>query len=170
MAVSRFVSWFSPPAGTPANPAGAGREPLGATFEKSSIMDKQKNHSLVKRYISFFAFCVFILIIGDALSVPIKVEVRSVGDKPPFLFALFFSVILLASAIGGFYGSYLYWFQETKSRANLQTSMERLAQRSFLFRLPIYNPKFLFWYIRLTLPMLALFLLGLFLLVVSSAF
>jgi len=133
-------------------------------------MDKQKRHNLVKRYVSFFTLCVVILLIGVAFSVPIKVEVHSVGEKPPFLFALFFSVILLASAIGGFYGSYLYWFQGTKSRANLNSSIERLANRSFLFRLPIYNPKFLFWYIRLTLPILALFLFGLFLLVSLSAF
>jgi hypothetical protein len=133
-------------------------------------MEKQKQQNLIKRYVSFFAVCAGILLIGVVLSIPMKVEVHSVGEKPPFLFALFFLVVSLASAIGGFYVSYLYWFQETKSRTNLKTLTDRLANRFFLFRLPIYNPKFLFWYIRLTFPILALFLSGLFLLVLFSAF
>src|SRR5687767_1910840 len=111
---------------------------------------------MVKRYISFFTFCVFLLLIGVALSIPVKVEVNSVGEKPPFVFAFLLSVASLASAIGGFYVSYLYWFQEEKARANLKTSIEKLANRSVLFRLPIYHPKFLFWYIRLIFPILAL--------------
>lgn len=125
---------------------------------------------MVKRYISFFTFCAFLLLIGIVFSIPFKVEVNSVGEKPPFVFALLFSAILLASVIGGFYISYLYWFQEEKARASLKISIEKLADRSVLFRLPIYNPKFLFWYIRLTFPILALFLLALFLLVLLSAF
>jgi hypothetical protein len=125
---------------------------------------------MVKRYFSFFTFCVVLLLIGVALSIPAKLEINSVGEKPPFVFAFLFSVTLLASATGGFYFSYLYWFQEEKSRANLKTSIEKLANRSVLFRLPIYNPKFLFWYIRLTFPILALFLFVLFLLVLFSAF
>src|SRR6185436_1361128 len=119
---------------------------------------------MVKRYISFFAICVVILLIGVIFSVPVRVEIHSVGEKPPFLFALLLSITLLATAMAGFYISYLYWFQETKSRANLKTSIEKLANRSFLFRLSIYNPTFLFWYIRFASPIIAFMLFGLFLL------
>ena len=133
-------------------------------------MEKQKQKNLVKRYVSFFAFCAVILLIGVFLSVPIKVEVHSVGEKPPFLFALFFTISLLATAIGGPYLSYLYWFQGIKARTNLEATIERLANRFFIFRLPIYNPTFLFWFIRLTIPVAALLLLWLFLLVMFSAF
>jgi hypothetical protein len=125
---------------------------------------------MVKRYISFFAFCVVLLLIGIALSISGEIEVNSVGEKPPFVFALFFLVTSLTSTIGLFYVSYLYWFQETKARANLKTLIDRMAKGSFLFRLPLYNHQFLFWYIRLTFPILAIFLLGLFLLVLFSAF
>jgi len=125
---------------------------------------------MVKRYISFFAICVGILLIGVIFSVPVRVEIHSVGEKPPFLFALLLSITLLATAMAGFYISYLYWFQETKSRANLKTSIEKLANRSFLFRLSIYNPTFLFWYIRFASPIIAFMLFGLFLLVFFSAF
>ena len=133
-------------------------------------MEKQKQKNLVKRYVSFFAFCAVILLIGVFLSVPIKVEVHSVGEKPPFLFALFFTISLLATAIGAAYLSYLYWFQGIKARTNLEATIERLANRFFIFRLPIYNPTFLFWFIRLTIPVAALLLLWLFLLVMFSAF
>jgi ABC-type proline/glycine betaine transport system permease subunit len=49
-------------------------------------MGKQKHQNLVKRNVSFFAFCVLILLIAVIFSVPIKVEVHSVGGKPPFVF------------------------------------------------------------------------------------
>src|SRR5437773_6442371 len=115
-------------------------------------MEKQKQQNLIKRYVSFFAFCAGTLLIGVVLSVSMKVEVHSVGEKPPFLFALFFSMLLLVSAIGATYLSYLSWFQEAKARINLTTTIERLANRFIFFRLPIYNPTFLFWCIRLTIP------------------
>jgi len=133
-------------------------------------MEKQKQKNLIKRYVSFFAFCAVILLIGVVLSVPIKVEVHSVGEKPPFLFALFFAISLLATAIGAAYLSYLYWFQGVKVRTNLEATIEKLANRFFIFRLPIYNPTFLFWFIRAFVPITALMLLGLFLLVLFSAF
>lgn len=133
-------------------------------------MEKQKQQNLIKRYISFFAFCAGILLIGVVLSIPMKVEVHSVGEKPPFLFALFFSILLLASAIGSIYLSYLYWFQGIKARKNLAITIEQLAVRSFIFRLPIYNPAFLFWFIRFTIPVVAILVSGLFLLTVFSAF
>jgi hypothetical protein len=133
-------------------------------------MSKQNYNNRVKRYVSFFAFCVIILLIGILFSIPAKVEIHSVGEKPPFLFALVFSISLFATAIGMTYASYLYWFHGTKARANLETSIERLAKRFFIFRLPIYHPAFLFWFIRLTAPFVALMLFGLFLLVVFSAF
>ncbi len=50
-------------------------------------MEKQKQQNLIKRYVSFFAFCAGTLLIGVVLSVSMKVEVHSVGEKPPFLFA-----------------------------------------------------------------------------------
>jgi hypothetical protein len=133
-------------------------------------MEKQKHQNLLKRYVAFFVFCIAMLLICVVLSVRAKVEVHSVGEKPPFLFALLFSVLLLAVAIGAVYLSYLSWFQSVKARKNLVTSMERLANRSFIFRLPIYNPAFLFWFIRFTVPVVALILFGLFLLVLFSAF
>lgn len=133
-------------------------------------MDKQRQQSLVKRYVSFFAFCVIILLIGVIASVPIKLEVHSVGVKPPFLFAILFSVSLQATSVGAAYLSYLVWFQGQKTRKDLTTSIDQLANRFFIFRLPIYNPTFLFWFMRLTLPVTALMLFGLFLLVLFSAF
>lgn len=133
-------------------------------------MEKQKHHNLVKRYVSFFTFCVVILLIGVIFGLPIEVEVHSVGEKPPFLIALLLSITLLIAAIAGFYTSYLSWFRETKTRANLITSMKKLANRFVLFRLPIYNPTFLFWYIRFITPIVAFLLLGLFLLVLFSMF
>jgi NADH:ubiquinone oxidoreductase subunit 6 (subunit J) len=66
-------------------------------------MEKQKQQNLIKRYVFFFAFCVGILLIGVVFSIPMKVEVHSIGEKPPFLFALFFSFLLLACAIGAIY-------------------------------------------------------------------
>jgi hypothetical protein len=113
---------------------------------------------------------VIILLIGVIVSVPIKVEVHSVGEKPPFLFAVLFSVSLLATSIGAAYLSYLFWFQGEKARKNLTTSLDQLTNRFFIFRLPIYNPTFLFWFMRLTLPVTALMLFGLFLLVLFRAF
>jgi len=133
-------------------------------------MEKQKQQNLIKRYVSFFAFCVGILLIGVVLSTPMKVEVHSVGEKPPFLFALFFSILLLVSAIGATYISYLAWFQGEKARINLTTTIEKLVHRFIFFRLPIYNPIFLFWLIRLVTPVVAFLLFGVFLLVIFSAF
>ncbi len=133
-------------------------------------MEKQKKQNLIKRYVSCFAFCAVILLISVVFSIPIKIEVHSVGEKPPFLFALFFAISLLATAIGATYLSYLYWFQGIKARTNLEATIERLAKRFFIFRLPIYNPTFLFWFIRVFVPITALILFGLFLLVLFSAF
>ncbi len=117
---------------------------------------------LIKKYISFFSFCVGILLIGIILSVSTETEMYSV--------ALFFSFFLLVAAIGAVYLSYLYWFQGTKARKNLTTSIEQLANRNFIFRYPKYDPAFMFWFIRLTIPLVAIFVSGLFLLIVVSAF
>jgi len=133
-------------------------------------MDKQKHQSLIKRYISFFAFCLVLLLIAIITSDPIKVEVHSVGGKPYFLFALLFSTLLLGSTIGMAYSTYLGWFQEAKARSNVKYSMEKLANRFFIFRLPIYNPTFIFWFIRIISPIATLLFFCLFLLVVFSAF
>src|SRR5215217_6118637 len=132
-------------------------------------MEKQKHQNPLRRYVTFLIFCMIMLLVGLVFSVPIKVAVHSVGEKPPFLFALLFSALLLTAAFGAVYWSYLYWFQGVKARENLATSMERLANRSFIFRLPIYNPAFLFWFIRFTVPVTAFMLFGLFLLVLFSA-
>jgi hypothetical protein len=133
-------------------------------------MDKQRQQSLVKRYVPFFVLCVIILLIGVIVSFPIKVEIHSVNEKPPLLFAVIFSVSLLAAAIGATYLSCLFWFQGEKARNNLTTSINRLAKRFFIFRLPIYKPTFLFWFMRFNLPFTALLLFGFFLLVLFSAF
>jgi hypothetical protein len=130
----------------------------------------RKHNNLFKRYVSFFAFCIAALLIGFVFSVPVKVDVHSVGEKPPFLFALFLAIFLLAMAIGATYLSYLSWFQGAKARTNLTASIEQFANRFVIFRLPIYNPAFLFWFIRVFIPIVALLLFGLFLLVVFSAF
>jgi hypothetical protein len=145
-------------------------ENRGLFLRGNRNMHKKRQQSLFKRYVSFFAFCVIILLIGAIVSVPIKVEVHSIGEKPPFLFAVLFSVLLLTTLIGEAYLSYLFWFQGEKARTNLTTSIDQLANRFFIFRLPIYNPTFLFWFMRLTLPVTALMLFGLFRLVLLSAF
>ena len=132
-------------------------------------MDKQKQQNLVKRYILFFSVCVIILLIGVIASVPIKVEVHSVGEKPPFVFALLISGMLLASAIGFAYSTYLGWFHP-KARSNTKYTIEEMQKRFFIYRLPIYNPTFIFWFIRIISPIATIVLFGLFLLVAFSAF
>ena len=97
-------------------------------------------------------------------------EIHSVGEKPPFLFALFFAISMLATAIGAAFISYLCWFQGKTARTKLGATIERLADRFLIFRLPIYNTTFLFWYIRFFSPITALLLFGLFLLGLFSAF
>ncbi|SRR6266496_4653521 len=133
-------------------------------------MDKQRQQNLVKRYVLVFTLCVIILLIGVIASVPIKVEVHSVGGKPPFIFALLLSVMLLASAIGMTYSTYFGWFQETKARSNVKHTIEEMRKRFFIYRLPIYNPTFIFWFIRIISPIAAIMLFGLFILVLLSAF
>ena len=100
-------------------------------------MDKQRQKNLAKRYVSVFAFCVIILLIGVIASIPIKVEVHSVGGKPPFMFAFLLSSILLASAIGTAYSTYLSWFREGKARSNIKYTIEEMRKRFFIYRLPI---------------------------------
>ena len=132
-------------------------------------MEKQKQQNLVKRYVLVVTLCVIILLIGVIASVPIKVAVHSVGGKPPFIFALLLSVMLLASAIGFAYSTYLGWLQ-AKARSNVKHTIEEMRKRFFIYRLPIYNPTFIFWFIRIISPIAAVILFGLFLLVLFSAF
>ena len=134
------------------------------------IMDKQRQQGLVKRYVYFFVFCVIILLIGIISSIPIKVNIDSVGEKPSFLFSLLFSASLLAISIGAVYLSYLSWFRGKKSRTNLTNTIEQLADRFTIFHLPIYKPTFLFWLIRFAAPVTAIIFFTLFLLVLFSAF
>ena len=126
---------------------------------------------MVKRYISFIALCVVILLIAVVLSMPVKVEVHSVGEKPPFLFALLLLITLLVTAVLATYASYFAWFKEIKARSNIKNTIEQLANRYGYFRfLVITNVTFLFWFIRFTSPISALFSFGLFLLILFSAF
>ena len=135
-------------------------------------MNKQKHQNLIKRYIAFFTFCIVLILIGVFASIPIEINVtiNSVGEKPPFLLAFLFSTSLLSLSVGMGYSAYQYWFEEEKARANVKKSIERLSNHSFIFQLPIYNPTFLFWFLRVTTPVAALMLFGIFLLVAFSAF
>ena len=113
-----------------------------------------------------------LILIGVVASIPIEINVtiNSVGEKPPFLLAFLFSTSLLALSVGMGYSAYQYSFEEEKARANVKKSIERLSNHSLIFRLPIYNPTFLFWFLRVVTPVATLMLFGIFLLVAFSAF
>jgi len=133
-------------------------------------MGKQEHQSLGKRYISLFVLCVVVLLIGIISSVPIKAEVHSVDGKPPFLFALFLFLLSLTTTIGMAYSTYFSWFQGATARSNVKHTIEQLAKRFFIFRLPIYHPTFIFWFIRIISPIATIMGFGLFLLVLFSVF
>lgn len=133
-------------------------------------MDKQRQQNLLKRYISFFAFCLIILLIGVIASIPIKMEVHSVGEKPSFVFSFLVSAMSLAAAVVSSYSTYMCWFQADKARLNIKHSIEELAKQYFIYRLPLYNPTFIFWFIRIISPIIAILLFGLFLLMLLSGF
>ncbi len=133
-------------------------------------MDKQRRQNWIKRNASFFALCVLVVLILVILTVPIKLEVNSVGGKPPFLFALLFSALSLVATIGMAYSTYLAWFQEARARSNVKRTVEQLAKRFPIFRLPMWNPALVFWYLRIISPIASIILLGFFLLALLSAF
>lgn len=83
----------------------------------------------------------------------------------------YFLIFLLVAAIGAIYLSYFYWFQGVKARKILTTSIEQLANQNSIFRFhKKYDPVFMFWFIWLTIPFVAIFVSGLFFLMVVSAF
>ena len=108
--------------------------------------------------------------VGVIFSVPIKVKVNFVEGKPPFIFALLFSAMFLMSAIGMAYSAYLCWFQEAKARSNVKRSIEGMRKLFFIYRLPIYNPTFIYWFVRIISPIAAAILFGFSLLMLISAF
>ena len=124
---------------------------------------------MVKRYASCAVFSIAVLLIGVFLSLPISVN--RVGEKPPFLFAAFMLIASFLITIGTSYLSYTAWFNGTTTQEKVGLAMERLAKSYGHFGfLVITNRFFLLWFIRIFYPILALFSLGLFALVLLSAF
>jgi len=126
---------------------------------------------MVRKYASFAVFSVAVLLIGVFLSLSSSVEVNSVGEKPPILFALFMLMASLFILIGTTYLSYIAWFDSAKAKEKIGSAIDRQAKRYGPFRfLVITNRTFLLWFIRIFYPILAVFSLGLFALVLLSAF
>ena len=126
---------------------------------------------MVRKYASCAIFSVIVLLVGVLLSLPISIEVNSVGEKPPFLFAFFMLIASLFILIGTLYLSYTAWFDGEKTQERVGLAMDRVAQRYGPFRFLVITNRFLLlWFIRIFYPILALFSLGLFALVLLSAF
>ena len=126
---------------------------------------------MIRRYASCAVFSMAVLLVGVFLSLPISIEVHSVGEKPPFLFAAFMLIASLFIVIMASHLSYTAWFDGAKTQERVGLRMERLAERYGPFRfLVITNRFFLLWFIRIFYPVVALFSLGLFALVLLSAF
>ena len=126
---------------------------------------------MVRRYTTCAIFSVVVLLVGVLLSLPISIGVNAVGEKPPLLFAVFMLIASVFILIGTSYLSYTAWFDGTKTQERVGLATERLAKRFGPFRfLVITNRLFLLWFIRIFYPVLALFSLGLFALVLLSAF
>jgi hypothetical protein len=126
---------------------------------------------MVRKYASCAIFSVVVLLVGVVLSLPISVDVNSVGEKPPFLFAVFMLISSLFILIGTSYLSYTAWFDGAKTQERVGLAMDRLAKSYGHFRfLVITNRLFWLWFIRIFYPVLALLSLGLFALILLSAF
>ena len=126
---------------------------------------------MVRKYSSCAIFTLAVLLVGVILSLPISIKVQSVGEKPPFLFAVFMLISSLLILIGTSYLSYTAWFDGAKTQERVGLAMDRLAKSYGHFRfLVITNRLFLLWFIRIFYPILALFSLGFFALVLLSAF
>jgi hypothetical protein len=126
---------------------------------------------MVGKYASCAIFSVTILLVGAFLSLSTSIQVNLVGEKPPFLFALFILIASLFILIGTSYLSYTAWFDSAETEERVGLAMERLAKSYGHFRfLVITNRFFLLWFIRIFYPIPALFSLGLFVLVLLSAF
>ena len=125
----------------------------------------------VGRYISFAVFCVVVLFVGVLLSLPFSVRVDSVGEKPPFLLALLLLLTSLYIFIMFLYRSFNSWVDGAKTREKLGVRAEQLAKQLGAFRfLVITNSTFLLWQVRIAYPIIALLGLGLFALILLSAF
>ena len=126
---------------------------------------------MAKKYASCAVFTVTVLVIGIFLSLPSSIEVNSVGEKPPFLFAVFMLLAFLGIFIGTSYFSYSAWFDGVQTQERVGLAMDQVAKQYGRFRfLVITNRVVLLWFIRIGYPILALFSLGLFALVLLSAF
>jgi hypothetical protein len=131
-------------------------------------MDKQRHQDLIKRYIAFFGICFVLLLVGVVASVPMELTVN--GAKLSFSSALIFSLILLALSVGMAVSSYQCWFQEKKTRENLEKYLDRLRSRSVFAHLPIYNQTTLLWYYRIITPIATIIFFCLFILVSLGSF
>ena len=126
---------------------------------------------MMKRYASCAIISVAILAVGVFLSLSPSIEIYRIGEKPPFLFALFMLIASLFIMIGASYLSYIAWLDGAKTRERVGLRMDRLAKRYGPFRfLVITNRFFLLWFIRIFYPIVALFSLGLFTLFLMTAF
>ena len=126
---------------------------------------------MVKRYATCATFSMVVLIVGVFLSLSPSIEIYRIGEKPPFLFALFMLIASLFIMIGASYLSYIAWLDGAKTRERVGLRMDRLAKRYGPFRfLVITNRFFLLWFIRIFYPIVALFSLGLFTLFLMTAF
>ena len=126
---------------------------------------------MMKRHASCAIISVAILAVGVFLSLSPSIEIYRIGEKPPFLFALFMLIASLFIMIGASYLSYIAWLDGAKTRERVGLRMDRLAKRYGPFRfLVITNRFFLLWFIRIFYPIVALFSLGLFTLFLMTAF
>jgi hypothetical protein len=127
--------------------------------------------NMAKKYISFAVFCVIVLSVGVLLSLPFSLRVTSTGEKPPFLLAFLLLIASLFSFIMPLYLSYKAWVDGEETREKLGSRAEQLAQRYGPFRfLVVRNKTVLLWNARIAYPIVALFGLSLFILILLSAF
>jgi hypothetical protein len=142
---------------------------LGAPLQKDFMSNKRQLNS-TKRYGTFFVYGVLAIVIGFTLGVLNKGEGVSINWESSFLFTLFLSVVLMVLAFSAAYLTYQYWFQEDETRKKLTSSIKKMGKEMVIFRSQVYNPKYLFWYIKIISPIILTISLAIFFLVVFSAF
>jgi hypothetical protein len=126
---------------------------------------------MLRKYVSFAVFCLITLLAGIVLSLPFSIRVTSTGEKPPFVLALLLLITTFFSFIMPLYLSSQAWVEEAETRKKLGTRAEQLAKRYGPFRLLVVtNATFLLWNARIVYLVVALFSLGLFILIILSAF
>src|SRR5512138_1472016 len=126
---------------------------------------------MIKRYASCATFTVAILFVGVIMSLSTSIEVDSVGEKPPFLFAAFMLIVFLFILIATSYLSYTAWFDGEKTQERVGLAMDQLAKSYGHFRfVVITNRFFLLWLIRIFCPILAVFSFAFFVLFSFGAF